>query len=156
MRIGIIVYSQTGNTRSVVDRLADRLDGMGHSTEIRPITVSGSVQNGMFDLVERPAPDGCDAYVFAAQVQGFALSRVMKRYMTELVVQLPAPVAIVVTEQLPKPWMGGNRAVKAVKAMQGRLEQLDADIRGSTIVRWARPDREEQIVAGVEKIASLF
>ena len=153
MRIGLIVYSQTGNTRFVVDRLASQLETDGHTAEVLPITVTGDVQRGTFDLIDPPKAAGFDGYVFAGQVQGFALSRVMKRYLSSLSGSVEGPVAIVVTEQFPKPWMGGNRAVKAMCRELGRL---GAALRGSLIVHWGRDDREQQIADGVERIAGLF
>ena len=153
MRIGLIVYSQTGNTRHVVDRLASQLEANGHTAEVLPITVTGVVQRGTFDLVDPPNPAGLDGYVFAGQVQGFALSRVMKRYLSGLSGPVSGPVAIVVTEHFPRPWMGGNRAVKA---MIRELSRLGAASRGSLIVHWGRDDREQQIVDGIERIAGLF
>ena len=153
MKVGMIVYSQTGNTRQVVDRLARQLELNGHSAEVLPITVTGDVQSGNFDIADRPEPTGYDGYVFAGQVQAFALSRVMKRYMRGLSGQVDGPVAIVVTEQFPRPWMGGNLAVRAIAR---ELDRTGADVRGSMIVHWGRDDREQQIADGVTRIAGLF
>ena len=152
-RIGIIVYSQTGNTRQVTDRLAARLETAGHVVEILPITVRGDTQSGVFELIDPPVPEGYDGYIFAGQVQAFALSRVMKRYMTGLSGSVAGPVAIVVTEHFPRPWMGGNRAVKAIAR---ELERVDADVRGSMIVHWSRNDRDQQITEGIERLAGIF
>ncbi|MGA1873758.1 MAG: hypothetical protein ACMUHY_08805, partial [Thermoplasmatota archaeon] len=42
MRIGIILYSQTGNTLSVAERIRDRLTKKGHTVKIDKVLIKGN------------------------------------------------------------------------------------------------------------------
>jgi len=46
MKIGIIVYSQTGNTLSVAEKLKEKLAVAGHSAEIEQVMVGASRETG--------------------------------------------------------------------------------------------------------------
>ncbi|MEA3239842.1 MAG: hypothetical protein U9Q94_08730 [Candidatus Bipolaricaulota bacterium] len=84
MKIGIIIYSQTGNTLSVGEKLKERLATAGHSAEIEQVTVVGSRKSGdrAFQLAIRPNVAQYDALVFGSAVEAFPLSPVMKSYLT--------------------------------------------------------------------------
>ena len=46
MKVAIILYSGTGNTRGVVERLAVKVRARGRDAEIREITVTGDPGKG--------------------------------------------------------------------------------------------------------------
>lgn len=155
MSIGVIIFSQTGNTRSVAARIREKLISMGHAAEIEEITIRGKTpaQPGKFELEMIPAADKYDALVFGAPVQAFTLNPVMKAYMERLPSLEGKKTAIFVTKQIPLLWVGGTGAVSQIKkACLAR----GAEVVGSEIVVWAEKQREPSITKCVENLSKLF
>jgi menaquinone-dependent protoporphyrinogen IX oxidase len=86
MKIGIIVFSQTGNTHSVALRLKEQLSAAGHSANVERVEISGELGRGAtnFQLKTRPEVDPYDALVFGAPVMAFSLSPVMTSYLEQI------------------------------------------------------------------------
>lgn len=152
MKIGIIVYSQTGNTLSVAEKLKERLTQRGDSAEILRVVAEGDDYQSKtpFRLVEMPDPLGFDAVVFASPVQAFSLAQVMVLYFR----QMPAPdadkVLFFTTQHLKKPWLGANHAIRQARAL---LLEKGTLLAASGSVQWTSEKREEQIIALVDKFA---
>lgn len=155
MKIGIIVYSQTGNTLSVAEKLKERLTQRGEAAEILRIVVEGDdVQSKTpFRIVEAPDPRGFDAVVFASPVQAFSLAQAMVQYFR----QMPAPeaekVLFFTTQHLKKPWLGANHAIRQAKAL---LLEKGTLLAQSGSVQWSSEKREEQINNLVEQFLSAL
>ncbi|GAI33129.1 unnamed protein product, partial [marine sediment metagenome] len=68
MNIGIILYSQTGNTYSVSLKLKEKLITAGHSVDIERLKVVGEVRPGIKDIKFETLPDAepYDALVFGS------------------------------------------------------------------------------------------
>ncbi|MEW5785862.1 MAG: NAD(P)H-dependent oxidoreductase [Bacillota bacterium] len=154
MKIGIIVYSQTGNTYSVALQLKEKLAAAGHAAEIERVTATGNVSPGSknFQLDTRPAVDSYDALVFAAPVQGFFLSPAMATYLEQLPSLRDKTVACFVTKGLPFYWTGGNQAVGRMKKI---CESKGAVVCGTEIVNW-NSRRDLIIKECVGRLNSLF
>ena len=155
MNIGIIVYSQTGNTHSVALKLQEKLATAGHSANLERIEVSGEAGPGAkdFQLTTKPAVDPYDALVFGAPVQGFALSAAMKRYLEQIASLQHKKVGCFVTKHLPFYWTGGNQAINKMKKL---CTAKDGTICGSGIVIWSSARREQMITDVIEKLGSVF
>ncbi len=154
MNIGIIVYSQTGNTYSVATRLKEKLAAAGHTVTLERIEVIGKVAPGK-PVQFKTLPDAgkYDALVFGAPVQGFSLCWPMLGYLEQIASLQGKKVACLVTEAFPYPWMGGNRAVRQMKRL---CESKGATVCGSGIVNWMNKSREQQIVQVVDRLGQLF
>ena len=155
MNIGIIIYSQTGNTHSVALKLKEKLSAAGHSANIERVEISGELGPGVTNsqLKTRPEVDTYDALVFGAPVLGFSLSPVMKSYLTQIASLKSKKVACLVTEFFPFPWMGGNQAISQMKKI---CESKGAAVCGSGIVNWSRARRDQQIIEVVDRLSRLF
>jgi flavodoxin len=155
MNIGIIVYSQTGNTLSVAQRMKDSLLAAGHAAQIDRITVGQTPAmsaSGTLDHI--PSADGYDAVIFGAPVQGFSLCRPMAKYLKQLPDLHGLPVACFVTQALARKWMGGNHAWNTMRAL---LMQKGAEPRRIGHVHWHSQQRDAQIadaVTGAMKFAA--
>ncbi|MBN1935296.1 MAG: flavodoxin family protein, partial [Anaerolineae bacterium] len=105
MKIGIIVYSQTGNTYSVAQKLETRLAAAGHSVTLERITIIGEASPGTpVQFQTRPDVGPYDALVFGAPVQAFSLVTVMRSYLGQIASLQGKQVACFVTKQLPFYW----------------------------------------------------
>ena len=85
MNVGIIVYSGTGNTLSIAQRLKGALEAKGHSAELEQITVEGEIApNRPVVLKTAPAATIYEAVILAAPVMAFSLNPVMKSYLKHM------------------------------------------------------------------------
>ena len=155
MNIGIILYSQTGNTYSVSLKLKEKLITAEHSVDIERVKVVGEVRPGTKDIRFETLPDiePYDALVFGSPVQAFSLSSVMASYLTQIASLQGKKVAFLVTQYFPFPWMGGNRTVGQMKKI---CEPKGAAVCGAAIINWSNPNREKRITEVVEKLSKLF
>ena len=154
MKIGILVFSETGNTLSVAERLLEKYKADGHEAVIDRITVKGVARAGApAPLDNRPDPSGFDAVVFAAPVQAFSLAQAMKAYLGQVESLSGKPVALFTTQHLKRPWLGGNHAIRQMSAA---CTAKGGKLCGTGIVNWSRPDREDLIAKVVDDLGKAF
>ncbi|GAB4115067.1 MAG: hypothetical protein Kow00103_09550 [Candidatus Caldatribacteriota bacterium] len=155
MNIGIIIYSQTGNTNSVALKLKEKFSAGGHSVNIEQIEISerSSPRATNFQFKTKPDVDKYDALVFGAPVQAFSLSPVMKSYLTQMVSLKGKKVACFVTKGLPFCWTGGNQAINKMEKI---CKSKDGEVCGSEIVIWGSASREQKIAEVIDRLARLF
>jgi flavodoxin len=154
MNIGMIVYSQTGNTHSVALKLQEKLSAAGHTVTLERIEVSGEVQPGKpVQFTTLPDAAKYEALVFGSPVQAFSLCQAMVEYLKQVASLQGKKVAFLVTQAFPYPWLGGNRAVRQMKRL---CESKGATVCGSGIVNWMKKSREQQIVEVVDRLGGLF
>jgi len=151
MKIGIIVYSQTGNTLSVAEKLKEKLAVAGHSAEIEQVTVAGGRKSGdrAFQLETRPDVAQYDALVFGSAVEAFSLSPVMRSYLAGVDSLQGKQVACLVTQFFPYPWMGGDRAIRQMREL---CESKGATLSGSGIVNWVGSRRAKTTARAIERL----
>jgi flavodoxin len=154
MDIGMIVYSQTGNTHSVATKLKEKLSAAGHSVTLERIEVIGEVAPGQpVQFKTLPDAEKYEALVFGSPVQAFSLCQAMVEYLKQVESLQGKQVALLVTEAFPYPWLGGNRAVRQMKRA---CESKGATVCGSGVVNWMKKRREQQIVEVVDTLSGLF
>ncbi|MDZ4132534.1 MAG: flavodoxin domain-containing protein [Dethiobacteria bacterium] len=155
MDIGLIIYSGSGNTRSVAVKLQEKLTAAGHAVSLEEITITGNTpaQSGKFELKQIPAVDSYDALIFGAPVQAFSLNPVMKAYMAQLPPLNAKRVALFVTKQLALLRLGGTGAIAAMKK---EVETRGGKVIGSEIVVWAEKKRAVTTQKCIDSISKLF
>jgi NAD(P)H dehydrogenase (quinone) len=153
MKIGIIVYSKTGHTFSVAEKIQEKLNAANHQSVVEQITISGEASPGKFEIVGTPVVDGYDAIVFGAPVQAFSLNPVMDAYLKQLPSLAGKKAAFFVTKQLPLSWTGGN---KAIQTMEKTCITKGAETLGSGMAFWKDTKREESVKQCVETICRFF
>jgi len=155
MNIGLVIYSLTGNTLSVAEKIKNKLTENGHSVSLEPIQISGETpaQPGKFELTVIPDVSGYDALILGSPVQAFSLNPVMKAYLPKLPKLEGKKVALFVTKQLPALWLGGTGSIKRMKA---ECEKQGAKVIGSDIVVWASSKREQSTAECVQNMGRYF
>lgn len=155
MKIGIIVYSQTGNTPVVAEKLKEKLDGGGHEVQIEKVTTVGEVKPGEKNIQFDNIPEivNYEGLVFASPVHAFSLASAMQSYLEQLPSLGGHKVACFVTKQLPFHWTGGTRAVAQMKKI---CEAKDATVSDTAVVVWAKGKRDQSIKEAVEKLSKVF
>ncbi len=156
MKIGLIIHSVTGNTSKVANKLKIVLADGGHEVELKEIKTAGKVSPGesKANFTDLPSLDGYDALVFGSHTEAFQLEQIMKLYFKQLESLKERKVACISTHQFPFAWLGGNSAVKKMKAM---CEEKGATVLGTAVVDWSpEKKRNEKIENSVNRIAALF
>jgi len=151
MKIGIIIHSHTNNTLSVGQRLADVMIAQGTSVIIERISSVNESPNTKesVQLITVPNLETYDYVILGAPVWGFNLSSIMTAYLLALPNLKGKHVACFVTEYFPKPWMGGNHAIKQ---MVQYISRLDGTVTQTAVINWTSKSREIQI----ENLISVF
>lgn len=154
MKIGIIVYSQTGNTYSVAEKLKAKLASAGHSVNLERITpVSGAKDGKNIQFGKLPDLTPYDGLVFAAPVQAFSLAPVMAAYMKQLPPLNGKKIACFVTKGLPFTWTGGSGAIGKMKHA---CESVGGTVGATGFVVWRKANLEKNIADVVEAIGKSF
>ena len=155
MNIGILVYSQTGHTAEVAEKLSGKLSSKGHSVSIEKIEPEGEVHPGMksVSFTSKPDPTPYDAVVFASPVQAFSLAVAMKSYLAQIPSLEGKKIVLLVTKQLPGRWTGGNRAVRQ---MARYCEEKGGDVVRSGMVFWSSKEREKDIEETADNLSAAF
>lgn len=154
MNVGIIVYSHTGNTLSVAQKLERALKDAGHAAEIARVEPVNDNLNSSEPVELKSAPDVSryDAVVFASPVQAFSLAGVMKKYLSQVSDLSGKKVYCFVTQALKKKWMGGNRAVRQIGSA---CRAKGAEVIDSGVVNWSGSIREKQIEDIVSRLSAI-
>lgn len=155
MKIGIIVFSATGHTTSVADRLAGELAKKGHATTIERIEVSGDPMGHpeACVLTREPSLGGYDALAIGTSVIAFCANPIMLKYLDRAEGLGGKPVWGFVTQGLPFAWMGGNNAVRQIIA---RAAKRGGKPVGRATVSWGNKRREGQIEQAIANAMRAF
>ncbi|TAH73860.1 MAG: flavodoxin [Anaerolineaceae bacterium] len=154
MKIGIIVYSHSGNTLSVAQKIEQALRGSGHTVGIEMVEPVNGDPNSSAPVKLKTAPDisPYDAIIFASPVQAFTLARVMKLYLSELPSLTGKKTYCFVTQHLKKTWMGGKRAIRLISEA---CKVKGVDIISSGIINWSSSARDQQIDELVKRLGTI-
>jgi flavodoxin len=154
MKIGVIVYSQSGHTLRVARALETALSEAGHDVTLEPIEPVGLTKPGLTDIPLQATPElaGYDALVFGTPTWGGAMASPMATYLAQLDTLADKPVACLVTGIFPADW-GRNQNLAQMKET---LEGLDATVVGTGSVGWLSFRRKRQIAETVAQLSSFF
>jgi len=138
MNIGIVVYSETSNTKGVAKILKQKIEAYGHKARIEHIRADKKRKH----LEIAPSTHPYDRLYFAAPVHAFTLAQPMKKYLRDLPDLPEVPVGVFVTQQFRHKIFGGMQALRYMKRM---LKKRGATITASGIVHWTHPGRDRII-----------
>jgi flavodoxin len=158
MKIGLIIFSRTGNTYSVAEKLRNRLSANGHEAIIERVTYDEAAGRKETDpnkvlLTNIPDPEKYDALVFGSPVEGFSTSIAMSAYLSRLGPLNGRKVACLATQMFPYAWLGGNRTISQMSKV---CSEKGANVTGGGIVNWSCKDRDKRINDTVERLSSIF
>ncbi len=154
MKVGMIIYSRTGNTLSVAEKLKASLLDAGHTVCLARVTAVNEDPNakGPVRLINAPGILGYDHVIFGAPVQAFSLSPIMKAYLAQLAKMDGIKTTCFVTQHFPKAWMGGRQAIKH---MLNRIGERGGIVTETGIVNWTNKEREQQIAEVVSALGTI-
>jgi flavodoxin len=154
MKIGLIVYSQSGHTKKVARALEAALSKADHEVTLEPIEPVGLTRPGLTDvpLQATPETEGYDALVLGTPTWGGAMASPMATYLARLDTLAGKPVACLVTGFFPADW-GRNQTLAQIKET---CEGLGATVVGTVSVGWLSFRRKRQIEESVAQLCGLF
>ncbi len=154
MSIGIVVYSQTGNTRSVAVKLKEALLAAGHQASLEELRLAGERKQGTraFELGPLPNIAAYGTLVLGAPVEAFSLSPIMAKYLEAVPTLEKKSVTCLITQAFPYRWLGGSRAARQMRRL---CEAKGAVVRGSAVVNWMGKGLDRRIEGAVDKLAKL-
>jgi flavodoxin len=149
MRIGIIIYSETGNTLSVAQGIIERLTAAGNVAVLERVSPIGKPNPSVKQVSYERIPDlgVYDAFVFGSPVQAFSLALGMSRFIPQLSALNGKRAAVFATQQLPFAWLGGNRALSQMGAL---LKEKGASVYNAGSVNWSSKARQDQIESVID------
>lgn len=148
MKVIIIVYSETKNTLSVVEKLKLTLEEKGHITELIELKVHDLKRNKK--LISVPEISECDLLIFASPVQAFSLSLPMAEFMKKMQIAQQQKVHLLITQYFKRRWLGGNHTLKQMKKL---LIQFDAKVEKEFDIHWSSKNRESQIEEAIKELS---
>jgi len=118
MKIGIVVYSYTGQTLAAAEMLQQKLSTAGHETALKKLETTSTVKPGTAEvtLQSPPALDDFEAVVLAAPVWGGTPALPMAVYLEQLPALAGKPFAYLATGFFP-PTIGCNQTIASMKAV---------------------------------------
>lgn len=156
MNIGIIIHSQTGNTRIVAQKLKEKLIAAGHTVSLQSVSASNDSEASAAKimLLEKPDVSPYDVLLFGAPVRGFSLSPVMQAYLNAIGTLKGKKAGCFLTHFFPYAFMGGNRALNQLCQS---VQKKGAAVYGTAIVHWSKAaTRQDQIEAAAAKLSTGF
>ena len=154
MKIGIIIYSKTGHTKSVAETLEQQLKDRGHDVTLDFIEIAEQEKDVMHpEITKAPDASPYDFLIFGAPVQGFRLCAAMSTYLNLLDDMKGKKFACIVTQALPFKWLGGEQASRKMKSI---VTDKGGEFIGHSIINWNKADREGRIDDTIKHILRLI
>jgi flavodoxin len=154
MKIGIIVYSQTGHTLAVAEKLREALSAAGHRVDLERLETAGPLVLGATDapLKNKPQIHGYDALVLGTGVRGGLPAPPMASYLEQLPSLEGMQVACLATGFFPAQWGQNQTLAKMAEVCASK----GATVRGARSVRWPSLRRKRRTAEVVSELAGLF
>lgn len=155
MHIGMIVYSKTGNTLFVAEKIKEQLEKGGNTVELVSLKPKGEIKPDAKSVEFDHLPDvnSFDALIFGGPVHAFSLAMPMKSCFDQIGQLSGKKVAVFATQHLFK-WMGGNRSVGQLKSL---AQAKGGQVQGTGLIQWKKEDRrQQQIKEVVTRFSKVF
>lgn len=143
MKIAVVIYSYTGNTFSVGQKIVEFLQKNHHQAQlIRVSVIQDQPSKTDIELGKTESTEPFDQVIFGSPVRAFSLAPAMVRYLEQIESLHGKPVSCFVTKQLPFVWTGGSGALRKMVSL---LSEKGALINEKAVINWASKDRENKI-----------
>jgi flavodoxin len=137
------VYSYTGNTLSVAERIKEQIEKNGDQAQIHRITCVNGAPNGQKKMMLKEIPNVSeyDKLIIGAPINGFSICKALKIYFESNKIKA-SEVNCFVTQQFKNARFGGNRGIKQI----GKIVSAQGSvIKNTAIVHWSSKKRDTQI-----------
>lgn len=138
----VVIYSKTGNTRSVAMRLVGPTCLL---LEVKPVVDNPNIEHP--ELKDKPDISSYNHIILGSPVHGFMLSKVIQTYI-QLTDFTGKNVDLFVTHFFPFAWMGGKQTLKQMKKL---VEKKGGTVNLMTSINWKNRKRQTDIDSLVER-----
>jgi flavorubredoxin len=148
MKVNIIVYSETNNTKSVVEKLKLKMEEKENDVELIELQVHDFKRNKK--LTSIPKISQSDLIVFASPVQAFSLALPMVEFMSKMEMTENQKVYLLITQHFKRRWLGGNNTFRKMKKL---LSKFNAKVEKEFDIHWSSKNRESQIEEAANELS---
>ncbi|MBV1708821.1 MAG: hypothetical protein KMY54_03090 [Erysipelothrix sp.] len=143
MKIAVVIYSYTGNTFSVGQKIVRYLQNKNLDAHLIRVNVYDD-QPSKTDILlgEIESVESFDKIIFGSPVRAFSLAPAMVKYLQQIEFLNGKTVSCFVTKQLPFSWTGGTSALKKMVAL---CNEKGAKVESTAIIHWASKNRDQMI-----------
>ena len=154
MKIGIVVFSNTGHTAKLAKLIAKKLTENNHAVELLPLEIAGRTSPVAVSVALKSTPliDEFDAVIFGFPVWGGKPPVVMSTYL-DRVGSLEGKKAACFATHFFFPAWGGNQSLNMIK---GICKSKGADFLGTGSVQWFSLRRNALMNKVAEEISAYF
>ncbi len=150
MKIAVVIYSYTGNSFSIGQKIVRFLLNQNHEAQLIRVNVTDdqpSKTDVQLGNIESVAP--FDKVIFGSPVRAFSLAPAMVKYLKQVEPLNGKTVSCFVTKQLPFSWTGGTSALKKMISL---CVEKGAVIDKTAIINWSDKNRDRMIDDFISKI----
>ena len=143
MKIAVVIYSYTGNSFSIGQKIVHFLQLHNHQAKLIRVNVTDdqpSKTDVQFGEIESIEP--FDTIIFGSPVRAFSLAPAMVKYLQQIDSLSGKSVSCFVTKQLTFSWTGGTSALKKMVSL---CKEKGADINKTGIIQWSSRNRDSLI-----------
>ena len=141
MKIGIVLFSETGNTYSVARKIKENFKK--HEVNIEKIEIKRlSKDRSKFKITYAPKIDCYDLVIFGSFTEGFKLTPVMKEYLESLDLKDKKTI-IFITHFFPFKFLGGNSTLKEFANI---INNKSGQVLTKGIINWSSKKRGLEIL----------
>jgi flavodoxin len=154
VNVGIFVYSHTGHTLTVAEKVKERLSAYGRTVTLTELETVAPLKMGdtTAELRSTLTLDAYDVVVFACPVRGGTPAPPMRSFLEGLPTLMGKRVVCLVTGILPAAW-GREQTLAQMVAL---CESKGATVVGSGSVWWLSLNRGRQIDDVVDQLSGLL
>ncbi|MBN2879954.1 MAG: flavodoxin [Clostridia bacterium] len=154
MKIGILVYSDTGNTLSVAEKIKKQIEKNGDSAAIERLTATktGSGSDRDVQLLNIPDVSGYDKLVIGAPINGLMLCRPMQEYLAKHADLKGKDINCYVTQYFKRSIFGGTNGINHIK---NQCAKKGGNMINTADIHWSSKAREEEIASAAELMAKF-
>jgi len=154
MKIGILIYSHSGNTLSVAEKIKEEIKKRNLDATIERITLVNDDPQSPQPAVLKNIPniDEYDKLIIGAPINGFSLCKAMRLYLENHAKLKSKEINCFVTQHFKHSFLGGNRGIKQVTSF---CNNQNSTVKNTSIIHWSSNNREEEIVTAVDLMADI-
>ncbi|MDO9592581.1 MAG: hypothetical protein Q7I98_05225 [Erysipelotrichaceae bacterium] len=143
MKIAVVIYSYTGNSFSIGQKIVRYLQNKNHDAQLIRVNVEDdqpSKTDIQFGEIESLA--SFDKVVFGSPVRAFSLAPAMVKYLQQVESLKGKRASCFVTKQLPFLWTGGTSALNKMVSL---CKEKGASIDKTVIINWTDKGRDQKV-----------
>jgi len=154
MKIGILIYSHSGNTLSVAEKIKEEIKKRNFNSTIERVTLVNDDPHSRQPAVLKRIPDinNYDKLIIGAPINAFSLCKPMKMYLQNHAKLKNKEINCFVTQHFKHSFLGGNRGIKQITSF---CNNQNSTVKNTAFIHWSSNNRKEEIDTTVDLMADI-